>query len=241
MDLSNLQTNDDIAIDNDYVGGFKVLDSGVYHITVELAYVTVSQGGAMALNIVAKTAEGAKLSQQLYMTSGTAKGGKNTYTDKNGAPQYLPGFVAANTLSLLTTGKEIGQLAAEKKVINLYDYDAKKDLPTTVDMFVDLIGMEVKAGVEKQVVDKNAKNDAGVYVPTGETREQNELVKFFRVRDNMSVTEIQAQATEAVYIDVWTDQNEGVTKQKAKGATTGSTPGAPAKAAGANAPKSLFA
>jgi hypothetical protein len=61
---------------------------------------TTADSGAMALNIRAKTEDGKEIRQQLRMTSGTAKGCKNYYEDKNGEKKYLPGFLMANALSL---------------------------------------------------------------------------------------------------------------------------------------------
>lgn len=239
MDLNNLKTKQDIKLDNDYTGS-TLLESGTYKATTELAYITTSKGGAMALNYVGKTDTGAKITQQFWMTSGTAKGGKNTFTDKQGNEQYLPGFMAANSLSLLTVGKEIADTSVEEKVINLYDYDQKKEVPTKVQMFIDLVGTEIIAGVQKQTVDKTAKNDANQYVPTGETRSANEVVKFFRAKDSLTVTEITAEVQEAAYIHVWTGQNEGKVIDKStpsNGATAGA-PNKPTKAASKTA--SLF-
>jgi hypothetical protein len=242
MNLSKLKTDDAIkTLDTDRVGGFRLLETDLYDLNIKLAYMTQAASEAMALNIVAETSEGGKVSEAVYMTSGKAKGGKNTYQDKEGNPQYLPGFVIANTLALLAVGKEIGDLDVEEKVINLYDYSQKKDVPTKVQMFVELVGKDVKAGIEKQLVDKQVKNDAGAYVSNGEVREKNEIVKFFRSKDSMSTTEIQAQATEAAFIHVWTDANKGQTKDKTT--KVGGAKAAPA-ATGTGAvggAKSLFA
>ena len=216
--LSNLKTDDSIQEDKDVLGGgYRPLESGLYDLTIESAYVGTSQGGAVSLNIVAKTEDQQTVRQTLWMTSGKAKGCKNYYEDANGTRKYLPGFTSANNLCLLTVGKEIGDLEPEEKVINLYDYDAKKELPTKVQMIVELVGQEITAGVVKQTVDKNVKDGNGNYVPSGETRDENEISKFFRKRDGMTVAEIKAEAAEAVFKTQWAEKNTGVTINKAKG------------------------
>lgn len=234
--LSNLATDNSIADEKDVIGGgSRVLESDVYGFTVQHAYVSKSDGGAIALNVLLKNDQGQQLRQQFWMTSALAKGGKNFY-EKDGQKNYLPGFIMANSLALLTTGKEISQLETEQKVIPLYNKDAKAEVPTKVEMLMDLVGKEILAAVIKQTVDKTKKNaTTGAYEATGETREENEVEKFFRARDRMTTAEIRAQAETAVFVDTWIENWKGKTKNKAKGAgaaNTGSA-GLPGKAAGA--------
>lgn len=240
--LKNLTSDESIAGERDSVGNSGPVESGLYPSKITLAYVTKSEGGATGLVLNAKTESGRELRQTLWMTSGTAKGGNNYYTDKEGAKQYLPGYLAANSLTLLTIGKEIGTLDTETKVVNVYSKEAKAEVPTKVEMLVDLLGQDIIIGVIKQTVDKTVKNDAGVYVPNGETREENEIDKFFRARDRMTTAEIRGQAAEASFIDVWSDKHTGNTRNKAKGVS--GVAGAPKAAgvAGTTKPKqSLFA
>jgi hypothetical protein len=185
----------------------------------------------MGLVLNLKTEAGREIRQTLWMTSGTAKGGKNYY-EKDGEKFYLPGFNHANSLALLTCGKEISELDTETKVVNVYSAEAKSEVPTKVEMLMDLLGKEIIVGVLRQTVDKTKKNDAGVYEPTGETRDENEIDKLFRAKDRMTTAEIRAQAETATFIDTWDAKHSGTVKMKAKGAS--GTPGAP-KAAGAPA------
>ena len=244
--LKSLTTDDSIANEKDSIGGGGVLESGLYPSKVTLAYVTKSEGGAIGLVLQAKTDAGRDIRQTLWMTSGTAKGAKNYY-EKDGEKHYLPGFVAANALALLTTGKEISDLDTEQKVVSVYNKEAKAEVPTKVDMLVDLLGKDILVGLLKQTVDKTQKNDAGVYVPTGETRDENEIDKFFRASDRKTTAEIRGSA-EAGFVEQWSTKWTGNTKVKAS-KTTG-TAGMPK--AGFNAPaanagsmakpaKSLFA
>lgn len=232
--LKTLTTDENIATERDSVGGNGPLDSGLYAAKVALAYVTQSQGGATGLVLNLKTNEGREIRQTLWMTSGTAKGGKNYYEDKNGQKQYLPGFNHANSLSLLTVGKEISDLDTETKVVNVYSAEAKAEVPTKVEMVMDLLGQEILVGLIKQTVDKTQKNDAGVYVPTGETREENEIDKLFRAKDRMTTAEIRAQAEEAKFADTWSEKWTGKTRDRSKGAAAG-TAGLPGVKAGAPA------
>lgn len=223
--LASLATDDSIQTERDSVGAsFGPVDSGLYNMTVSLAYLKTAASGALALALELKSDAGQVVRQDFWMTSGTAKGGKNYY-EKDGEKRYLPGFTMANSLSLLTVGKEIGQHETETKVINLYSSEAKAEVPTKVEMFTDLLGKEVIAGVIRQTVDKNVKDGAGNYVPSGETRDENEVDKFFRMRDRMTTAEIRAQAESATFIDTWNEKWAGKVRNKAKGAS--GTVGAP--------------
>lgn len=245
--LKSMSTDANIAGERDSLGGSRLLESGAYKAKVEHAYVATSEGGALGLFLAFKTADGQEIRSTQWMTSGTAKGRKNTYQDNKGDTQYLPGFLMANSLALLTTGKEINQLDTEEKVIKLYNKEAKAEIPTKVQMITDMVGQDIVIGVVKQTVDKTVKNETtGQYEPNGETRDENEIDKFFCGKEgfeNMTTTEIQAKATEASFYDKWVEKNAGVTRNKVKGAS--GTAGAPkpgaAAAAGTAKPKtSLF-
>ena len=219
--LANLATNETINNERDSIGGSGPLDSGLYMLKIALAYINKAASGALGLVLQFKTEDNKDVRQTLWVSSGTAKGCKNYYEDKNGEKQYLPGFIHANAICLLTVGKEISAMETETKVINLYSAEAKAEVPTKVEMVMELIGQEVLAGIIKQTVDKTAKNEAGVYVATGETRDENEIDKIFRAKDRMTTAEIRSQAEEATFADSWEQKWTGKVKDRAKGATAG--------------------
>lgn len=247
--FDNLGTDDSIQQDTDSLGGsnFSPVESGLYDLTIKMAYTSKSQGGALAMNLVFETANGKEIKSQEWMTSGDAKGNRNFYMVKKkgketGEKAYLPGFNAINSLCLLTVGKEVNKFDAPvTKTIQLYNFDAKGEVPTDVDMWEQLIGQEITAGIVKQVVDKKSKDDSGKYVPTGETREENEVKKYFRMKDGKTVNEITARSEEAIFKASWDKRFTGITLELAKGAKTAGTAGTPT-ASGAAAPtENLFA
>lgn len=247
--LANLKLDDGVdGEEKDVLGGGRgPLDSNAYPATITMAYMSESEGGATAVNITAKTRDDKEIRAAIYVTSGRAKGQKTTY-ERDGKTYPLPGFLLVNSLCQLATGKEISQLETEEKVIKLYNFDSKAEVPTKVPVIVELLQKEIVIGLLKQTVDKSAKNDAGVYVATGETREENEIDKFFCARDgfeNLTLTEVKTKAaggeiTEPFY-NGWLEKNKGQIRNKAKGAAAGGTAGAPktgAAAGGTAKPKS---
>lgn len=240
--LKNLTSDTSIADEKDVIGGGGVLDSGLYRLKVTLAYLELAKSGALAVNVRFVTDTGRELRQQFWVQSGVEKGNKNYY-EKDGERHYLPGFIMANALSLLTLGRELNELDTEKKVVKLYNYDAKAEVPTAVEVITDLIGQEIVAGVIKQVVDKRAKADDGSYYPTGETREENEIDKFFRASDYKTTAEIRAQA-DASFYKIWENKWAGKVRDRSSkdvGKAGAPTPKAAAKPATPRPTNSLFA
>lgn len=237
--LKNMKTDSSIADEKDSVGGGRVLESKIYNFNIDKAYVTTSEGGAMAMNLELTADTGEEYKDSIYFTSGTAKGQKNTYTDKDGKEQYLPGFNMINSLCLLAAKKELSELDTEDKVVKIYDYEAKAEVPKTVPMVMELVGKKISAAIIKQLVNKQKKGDDGRYHDTDETREKNEIDKFFRAEDMMTTAEIRAKAETAEFHKTWTDKFAGTVKNKVKAASgNGGVAGAPT---GTQKPKtSLF-
>lgn len=230
--LKNLKTDSSIAGEKDSLGGGGVVDSGLLNMVVTMAYLKESDGGALGVFATLKNkADGKEMRISQYVTSGKAKGQKNTYTDKEGAEQYLPGFLIMNSLAELTTGLNLSDLDTEDKLVNIYSSAAKAEVPTKVPVLTQLIGQEINVGVLKQRVNKQVKDDAGNYVDTNDERFINEVDKFFCAKDkflNMTVAEIKAKAEKAEFYAKWAEKNTGKVIDKFKAVGNG-TPGAPSR------------
>jgi len=235
MSLNQFKKDKDIQGASDNLGGGSFIkDSGIYKVIIDMAYLGKSQGGALGLHLHLKHEDANITKHTLWVTSGNAKGNKPYYVTKQGNKAYLPGFNMADTMCELVTGKEFGDLDTEEKAVLVYNFDAKKEIPTKVDVLTDLIGKQVKVGLIKQVVDKNIKNDNGVYVPSGETREENEIDKWFNIDTDQTLIELKGETT-ADLLPKWKEKWDGQVKMKAKGgAKTGAVAGAPVTAAGAS-------
>lgn len=232
--LKNLKTDSSIAGEKDVLGGGGVIDSGYYNFTVSMAYLQESSGGALGLFLTLKDKKtGKDIRSTQYLTGGKDKGQKNYY-EKDGEKHYLPGFLIGNSLAQLTTGKEISDLETEEKVVSIYDFDAKAEVPKKVPVLVDLIGKDINAGIIRQTVNKKVKNDAGVYVVTADTRDENEVDKFFCARDDYehyTTAEIKAKAETPEFYKAWTEKNAGKTRDRTSKQTGAA--GAPVKAGAA--------
>ena len=210
--FENVATAENVVEEKDSVGGFGPLESGVYAMKVAMAYLLTSKKGAVGVALQLEGSNGEKLRQTIYVTSGADKGCKTFYT-KDGEQHALPGFSLMNSLALLGAGEEILKLPQEEKLVNVYNFDTKKEEPTKVPVLMDLLDKEVLVAVQKQTVDKTVLS-GGEYLPTGEFRDVNEIDKVFRARDGMTVAEIRAGAEEATFIETWKAKWTGVTRDR---------------------------
>ena len=238
--LAGLATDKSVKNETDSLGGFQTLDSSVYDCKIANAFITMSQGKAMAFNLELKTADGKQMNQQLWVTSGEKKGCLNYYINKKtNEKHYLPGFNIANAICLLTVGKELSKIDTEPGVAEVYGEKTK------VDIMPELVGQDVTLGVIKQIVDKTAKSeDTGNWEPTGESRTENEIDKVFRTRDGLTVTEIRGKMTEPIFKQKWLEKWDGEVKDRTTDTSGCAAEGAPAakRETGAAAPEeSLFA
>ena len=221
-------TTDGLETSSDRLGAGGVLDTDLYSGTVKLAYAGKSSGGAQSVTVVLELS-GREYREIFYVTN---KQGENFYVDKNDNTKKQPmmGFASVDDLCLLTTGFPLSEQSVEDKVVKIYDFEQKKDIPTNVPVLVDLLGKPVSAGILKQIVDKQKKDSTGVYRNTGETREENVVDKFFHAETARTVNEIKDGIQTGVFAGKWVDKNKGETRNKAKGSV--GTAGMPGGASG---------
>src|SRR5690606_8884096 len=136
------------------------------------------------------------------------KKGENFFV-KDGKKIPLPGLTIINDLCLIATGEPLSEQETEEKLINLYDFEATKEVPTSAPMITDLVGAEISLAIQKNLEDKKEKDAAGDYAPTGETRETNTISKVFHTETKMTVVEALEGAEEAKFWDAWLEKNKG--------------------------------
>lgn len=250
--MSNLfgnMTNDGLEESKDVLGGgFQALESDIYEVEIKAFYAGKSKNGATSVTLIGKHGD-REYRETFYVTN---KAGENFFVNKKtGKKAPLPGFTVVDDICLITTGEPLSAQDphVEEKMINIYDYDQKKEVPTSVPMITSVIGKKVSLGILKELVNKNAKNGAGDYVATAETRTQNAVDKVFHPELKVTVPEARKgikTAEEAKFFDAWLEKNKGQTRDnreikdgEAGNTVTGGKPPQAAPAAKAER-KSLF-
>lgn len=203
MLLDNLALDKDVEEQGDFLpsGGF-TNPTGIYKCLISLAYMSKSSGGANSVTVHFQQADGKMTHREtFYITSGEKKGCKPYYV-KDGRKIALPGYEAIDNLAMLAVGKRLAQLNAEEKVVNLYDFTQKKEVPQTVPVLTELMNQAVRVGLVLGA--KNRTKKVGdEYVKTNERQEYNEVSKFFHAKGGLTVAEAQAGETEGQFIQDW--------------------------------------
>jgi|TARA_B100000315_G_C14531681_1_gene566503 hypothetical protein len=195
------------------VGGGFAWESGVYDATIKMVYLNKSASEAVSVNIILQNSDGKELKESFWIKSGKAKGNK-TYFTKNKKNYPLPGYSIANSMCVATSGESLAKCmdTAEKKKINIWNPELKKEAPTERPVLMGLVNKSIKVAVHQVIEDKTAKNASGQYVPTGESRTLNQC-KFFGNTDGKTAEEI-ANDKPAVMFDKWAQKNTGTVVDK---------------------------
>lgn len=177
------------GVETDFIGGGGVLDTDIYTAKIKAAYIGKAASSEAKNVTLILDVNGREVRSQIWVSN---RNGDVTYKDKNTKEdKNLPGFNQINSLCLLVAGKPMGEMDVEELVVKIYDFDVKREVPQSVQCFKELHGETINVAIQRQTVDKTAKNDAsGEYEPTGETRDQNEVVKFFAADKLVTISEV---------------------------------------------------
>ena len=221
--FNELNTDEVVNQERDSIGGFGAVETALYNCMIKKAYAGKSAGGANCVTIELEMPDKKIHKETIYISS---KAGKVIF-----------GYNVMNSLSLLAIGKEFKALDADTKTINLYNFDQKKEVPTEVPMFMELVNQPITAGIVRRIENKSKqKADKSGWEDINEKRTINVVDKFFRASDGLTVTEIKAGATEAKFRATWDEKKTGNDDDRYKEVVTSGNAGAPA-ASGTDAPK----
>jgi hypothetical protein len=240
--MSGIFDNDEYGTDHidekpkDYAG-FEALDSDLYKGKVKMAYLVIheskAQGIAFEFDLGGKTLK----IEQIVRT----KEGKNYFVNgKTKLKAPLGGFTVVDDICTILTGKGLKGQATEEKIVKVFNFDKKEDVPTQVHVLVDLIDKEVGIAVIKKLENKSKKEGEGAatkYVATSETITRNDIVKAVHISDCATVGE-KSEKKPATWAAGWLKNNKGKTKEKLtyKGGSEGSSSAASAPPTGDRKP-----
>jgi hypothetical protein len=173
-----------------------------------MVYLNQADSKAVSFNVVLQNSAGKELKESFWIKSGTAKGNKTYYT-KDSKNYPLPGYSVANSMCVAATGLSLSKCmdTAEKKMVKIYDYDKKEEVPTERPVLANLLNKAVKVAVHQVTEDKQKKNAAGQYESTGESRTINEC-KFFGNIEGKTTEEILGDKPAEMFTK-WAEKNTG--------------------------------
>jgi hypothetical protein len=229
----------------DRVGGFGAMDADAYKAKITLAYAGESSGGATSVTLHADI-NGREYRETFYVTN---RKGENFFLNKSDTSKKvgLPGFTVVNDICFVTTEKSLSEQDTEEKIVKLYDYDEKKEMPKSVPVMVDLIGKELSLGILNILENKSVKDNNGQWADGPDEQNINVVDKVFHEPTRMTVNEATSEKPEALFYDSWVERNKGKVRDKrtikdgqaGTAGRPGASKGAPA-ATEAGERKSLF-
>ena len=183
-------------------GGFSADESAVYAKAITQAYLSQSRHGAYAINLSTKDKEGNERNYQFYFTNRAGQ----TYYTKDKKKHQLPGYSLLNAICMLTCNKTAQEVLSKpkKQVIELMDWESRKEVPTEVKTYPAICKKVVKFGIVKVISNKYDKGKI-----TNQEREQNEIKMVFDNKTGLTITEIAAGGTEAKLLAAWLKAWEG--------------------------------
>lgn len=226
-------------------GGFQPRETDVYAGKIKLAYAGASTGGAQNVTLIVALADGGEYRETIYITN---KKGENFFLNKDDKTKKvaLPGFTTIDDICQICTDKPLSEQDCEEKIVKIWDYDAKAELPKSVPVLTELLGKDVLLAIKKSTVNKSG--PAPDYAPLSETKEENAIDKVFHPTLRVTIVEAKSGKASGEFIDVWLEKNKGKTQDKrtikdGDGSQSGRPRGAsagPPQAGGTSARKSLF-
>lgn len=179
-------------------GGWAADDSHLAKVMLIQAYFTETRNGSTVMNL---TTEDKEKNQRNYSLIITNKKGDTFYTcKKTGDKKMMPNYQIANSICYATTGKSFQECykSCKKKVVDIMDWESRKELPTEVLTMPTILKKVFQMGVIK-VISNKFKNGK----ETNEKRETNEIHMVFN-KDGFTSTEAREGATETKNLDKWT-------------------------------------
>lgn len=230
MGIFGKLTNDGLEEAQDRVGGGFTRETDIYNMTITMAYAIESAGGAQGVVLTFKDDANKEYRETIYVTD---KKGQNFFLNKDDKTKKvpLPGFTIVDDICVATTEKHLFEQETEEKIVNVYDFDQKKELPKSVPVLVDLIDKPVSLAIQK-ILENKSEKQGDKYVATAAERTINNIVKVFHTETRVTMVEAR-NGQPAAFWDTWLERNKGQVydKREIKGdggsAGTAGRPGAP--------------
>lgn len=197
------------SVTEETTGGsnFAIPTSGAYEATLQLCYMrqNANKPSNTDLYFIFKLSNGFTWNFPVYsvLVNGSA-----TSPDKDGKIKTNYGFQTATRLMTTFTGKSLEEAGANvvSKIIEVYNFDMNKNVPTTVDVFADTIAAKGIVGLTRKIENKKASVD-GTWVNLPERKEVAVLSTSANLK-GQTYTEILENA-EPVKLQEWIAANTG--------------------------------
>lgn len=205
-----------IANSNNAIGekdsAYSTYDSGLYKAKITRAFSKKSANGALGVEMHFDLQVKGNTCPFITTIWVTNTKGEVTWRDKEGGEHFNVGYNQFNSICEVLTGKPLTELTTEPRTVSVWNFTERKEMPTQVDMAVELIGKELALGV-LNVRSNKGKTIEGKWTLLPDERYENTIDKVFFLKDGAAFTynEIINDA-QPEFAQKWAKKWEGKTK-----------------------------
>ena len=197
----------------DRLGGGYLLDTGIYTGKIKVMYAGILESGTKFVTGIFDFG-GKEYRETFWVTN---KKGEHYYFRKDDTEKKskitMAGYTVVNDICLTSGSAPINEQKLEDKIVNVWDSEAKKELPKSVKVFVDLVGQPVSLGIVRALENKTEKQ-GDEYVAINDTREVNFVEKVFHTETKKTVAEATGGRETAEFWGKWEEKNKGETRDR---------------------------
>jgi hypothetical protein len=193
----------------DFVG-YTPHETDLYKAKVKLAYLSIAKSGARSIVFEFDLGNDKILKSNQLISN---KKGENFFINKKTQKKApLAGFTVVDNLCFFATGQGLKGQRTEEKMLKLYNFELKKDVPTNVHVLVDLIDKEVGLAVWKTLENKQVEQN-GEWVDTSEERTVNDIEKVLHPTNAATYQEFE-EKKDPTWAANWAKRNRGQLRDK---------------------------
>lgn len=178
---------------------FAVPPTGAYKATMQYAYMRQNQNKPQNLDIHFQMTLDNGFKWEIIAYGVLVNG--SPYTQKPGEePKLTYGFNTATRIMMMFANKTLEDAAnnMSDKIVEIFNFEARKGVPTTVNVFNDTVGKEAWVGLTRKIVNKKQLVD-GAYVPLPERKQEAVLSTMATVSTGQTYTELLANEPPAKF------------------------------------------
>lgn len=231
--FSNMKTDNLEQSEDRLGGGVQAVATDVYEVVIKNMYAGASEGGAQNVTVIADVG-GKEVRETVYITKKT---GEHYYYAKDDTSKSkklpLPGFSLINDICLLTTGNDLSDQETAEKVVKIYNFQERKEVPTPVPVLVNTIGKRVLLGISRVIEPTTRADDSGKRVPQYDDngalkkRTINTINKAYDHSTRRTVNEVIQGIEKPEFIDAWLERFKGKDDDSAIRGLEGGAAGGP--------------
>lgn len=216
----------------DSLGGFARLPTDIYIGKIKQAYFTssdTSESQSVVLGVgFTETIDGEEVERDYMERLLITNKDGDAFYEKNGHKLPLQGFTIADDICQIITEASLTDQETETKKVKIRDFTSGEDIPTPVEVLIDLIGEEIALAVQHKRQNKREKNSKGDYVQVPEPVELNSIVKVLSPDDFSTLLELD-EGKDPAFADKWIERYQGKMQDTFKANVGGAKVGRPSR------------